>query len=439
MKIITSISMALLFLTGCVAVDTTIGNDTKELKEDKSLTTSKVKLDNQIGSDTHLEQKIGQMLMVGFFGTSAKPGSQICIDIQNYNLGGVILFDFNPVDRSKAKNISSKEQLVNLTRELQHCSPGKNLLIAVDQEGGKVQRLKAKYGFYGNFPKAIDVSKKSVNDASVVYDQMGYELNSVGINFNLAPVVDLAINPKNVVINKLGRSYGKDPNKVVKYASIFIAEMHKNNVLTSIKHFPGHGSSVGDTHKGFVDVTNDWQEKELEPYKILIGRGTIDTIMVAHVFNSNLDNTYPASLSHSTITKKLRNEMGYNGVVITDDLQMNAIDKKYGLRETLHLAINAGDDILLFGNQLNPQDTLSTKKLVDINIDSNKEELINITEKEQLFKVIEQVVSNKLMEKSTNKQQIYDNVRHVFRRMNLNKKESGFVRSIFEIINNKIN
>ena len=362
MKIISTISIALLLLTGCAAVDNTIGQDTKIESVDQSVPL--VKNNNTVSVGSGLEQKIGQMLMVGFFGTSAKPGSQICQDIQKYNLGGVILFDFNPVDRSKAKNISTKAQLAQLTKELQDCSPSGNLLISVDQEGGKVQRLKNKYGFYGKFPSASDVSKKGVSDANVAYDQMGYELHNAGINFNLAPVVDLAINPKNVVINKLGRSYGKDPKEVVKYASVFMTQMHRHNVLTSIKHFPGHGSSVGDTHKGFVDVTDDWQEKELEPYKILIGRGAIDTIMVAHVFNSNLDPKYPASLSSKTITDKLRNEMGYNGVVITDDLQMNAIDKKYGLTETLHLSINAGVDILLFGNQLNPNNALSTELLV---------------------------------------------------------------------------
>lgn len=369
MKILTTISMALLIFTGCSAVDNTLNTNKTipQVKEDRFLS-PEVKMDDKI-STNDLKQKIGQMLMVGFFGTSAKPESQICQDIKTYNLGGVILFDFNPTDRSKAKNISSKKQLAQLTKELQECSPHKNLLIAVDQEGGKVQRLKTKYGFYGKFPKAEEISKKDLGDAHVVYGQMAYELANAGINFNLAPVVDLAINPKNVVINKLGRSFGKDPDKVVKYATVFMDEMHKNNVLTSIKHFPGHGSSLGDTHKGFVDVTNDWKEKELEPYKILIGRNTIDTIMVAHVFNANLDDKYPASLSYETVTTKLRNEMGYNGVVITDDLQMNAIDTKYGLRETLRLAINAGDDILLFGNQLNPRDTLSAKKLVRLVVD----------------------------------------------------------------------
>lgn len=364
MKIITAIGMGLFFLTGCVAFDSKLEKESSVTVEEKPLSVPEIKVTDSMFAASDIEQKIGQMLMVGFFGTSAKPGSQICQDILHYDLGGVILFDFNPIDRNKAKNIESKEQLAQLTKELQACSPRGDLLIAVDQEGGRVQRLKGKYGFYGKFPKASDVVTKGEGYAHKTYAHMGEELHSVGINFDLAPVVDLSINPKNVVINKLGRSYGKDPDKVVEYASIFISEMHNNHILTSAKHFPGHGSSVGDTHKGFVDVTNDWQVKELEPYKVLIGRGMIDTIMVAHVFNVNLDEKYPASLSYKTITKKLRNEMGYNGVVITDDLQMNAIDTHYGLSETLHLAINAGDDILLFGNQLNPNDVLTANILV---------------------------------------------------------------------------
>jgi beta-N-acetylhexosaminidase len=120
---------------------------------------------------------------------------------------------------------------------------------------------------------------------------------------------------------------------------------------------------VGDTHKGFVDVTNLWKEVELEPYRLL--KDKADTVMVAHVFNQNLDTRYPASLSYNTITKLLRQKLGYRGVVITDDLQMGAISGKYGVENTLKLAINAGDDILLFGNQLDPKKVLSTKHLVD--------------------------------------------------------------------------
>ena len=313
-------------------------------------------------AELSLEKKIGQMLMVGFHGTTATQNSQICQDIKTYNVGSVILFDYNPVNKAQAKNIATKSQLKRLTKELQACSSDGKLLIAVDQEGGKVQRLKSKYGFYGKFPKASDVIKMNQSQIKSTYKKMSAELHSVGINYDLAPVVDLDINPKNHVIHGLGRSFGKDPKIVAAYASTFIDAMHSNGVLTSIKHFPGHGSSVGDTHKGFVDVTNLWKKVELEPYRLL--KNKADTVMVAHVFNKKIDAKYPASLSYKTITKLLRGKLGYQGVVITDDLQMGAISKKYGLRNTLKLAINAGDDILLIGNQLDPRAVKSTKVLV---------------------------------------------------------------------------
>jgi beta-N-acetylhexosaminidase len=314
-------------------------------------------------SSQSLEKEIGQMLMVGFHGTSASSDTQICKDIKTYNIGAVILFDYNPVNKSKPKNITTKQQLRKLTRELQACSADGKLLIAVDQEGGKVQRLKSRYGFYGKFPKASDVIKMDEKQIEKTYKKMSKELKSVGINYDLAPVVDLDINKKNHVIHGLGRSFGKDPQLVARFASTFIDAMHSNGVLTSLKHFPGHGSSEGDTHKGFVDVTHLWNKIELEPYHLL--KDKADTVMVAHVFNKKLDDKYPASLSYKTITKILRWKLGYHGVVITDDLQMGAISKKYGLRKTLKLAINAGDDILLIGNQLDPRQVKSSKKLVN--------------------------------------------------------------------------
>ncbi len=229
-----------------------------------------------------------------------------------------------------------------------------------------MQRLKKKYGFFGQFPSAKEIAKKGLVKAGSIYRKMGVELHSAGITYDLAPVVDLAVNPKNKVIYGLGRSFGSDPKKVSEYASVFVDAMHENRVVTSLKHFPGHGSSVGDTHKGFVDVTDVWGSVELEPYKILLKKNKVDSVMVAHVFNKNYDAKYPATLSKATVTGLLRNEIGYQGVVITDDLQMGAIAHKYKLRDTIKLAINAGDDILLFGNQLDPKQVVGTKKIVDI-------------------------------------------------------------------------
>jgi len=329
------------------------------------------------GLASNLDKEIGQMLMVGFFGTSAKPNSQICKDIKRYNLGGVILFDYNPINHKKAKNISSPNQLKRLTKELQNCSPNHNLLIAIDQEGGLVQRLKKKYGFYGKYPKAITVAKRGTSFASKVYEKMAKELRYYGINFNLAPVVDLAINPKNRVIYKYGRAFSKSPKTVSKFASIFIQKMHKYRVLTSIKHFPGHGSSLKDTHKGFVDVSRRWKKEELIPYYRL--KNQADSVMVAHLFNSKIDPKYPASLSYKTVNRLLRRVIGFSGVVITDDLQMGAISKRYSLKEALRLAINAGDDILLFGNQLNPKKIVTPTQLIKTIKQLLKERKISIS------------------------------------------------------------
>jgi len=302
-------------------------------------------------SKAQMEKLIGNMFMVGFHGSKIDTNAQIIKDIQKYNLAGVILF---------AKNISSPSQLKELTRRLRNSS--NDLLIAVDQEGGKVQRLSPKNGFSTYYPNAVTVAATG-NVAP--YTSMAQELSGAGVNFNLAPVVDLALNPKNSVIVGLKRSYGSDPKVVANYAASFIQVMSDKNVLTSIKHFPGHGSSVGDTHKGFVDVSNDWQSKELLPYKYLIDSGMVDTVMVAHVFNAKIDAKLPASLSHKTITGVLRGELGYEGVVISDDLQMQAISKHYSLQDTIALAINAGVDILLFCNQLDPKLSVSTQKLID--------------------------------------------------------------------------
>jgi beta-N-acetylhexosaminidase len=342
-----------------------------------------------VQANVSLEHKIGQMLMVGFYGTSAPEKSQICQDIRRYHIGAVILFDYNPVNRQKAKNIVSKAQLKQLTSELQACSYDGKLLIAVDQEGGRVQRLKSKYGFYGHFPKASDVAKMNQKQIAQTYLKMSKELKGVGINYDLAPVVDLDINQRNHVIHGLGRSFGKSPELVASYASSFIDAMHHYGVLTALKHFPGHGSSEGDTHKGYVDVTQLWQSKELQPYKLLNKKA--DTVMVAHVYNRHLDANYPATLSKKTINGLLRKKLGFNGVVITDDLQMGAIRQKYSVEKTLELAINAGNDILLIGNQLDPKRTQSPHSLVstiETLVTSHKVDVKRLTESYQRIQAL---------------------------------------------------
>lgn len=305
--------------------------------------------------DAILKKMIGRMLVVGFDDATIDSQSAIVKELQNYELGGVILFDRFYKEKNRTKNISSPEQLKELTKQLKHYAK-KPLLISIDQEGGRVARLKPSYGFT-EIPSAFALSKTSLEHAKNVYSLMAQMLSQNGINCDFGPVVDLAVNPDNKVIFGLERSYGKESETVVQYAKVFIDALKNEGVISVLKHFPGHGSSLGDSHLGFVDVTQTWSEKELEPYQKLIDSNTVSMIMSAHVYNAKLDNTYPATLSYAINTTLLRKKMHYNGVLISDDLQMEAIAKYYPLKETVTLAINSGIDMLLFGNQLSKTKT----------------------------------------------------------------------------------
>lgn len=309
--------------------------------------------------DAELKKMIGRMLIIGFDGEKLTKESRIVSDIQRYDLGGVILFDRDYRDRTKTKNIGSEEQLRELTSSLISFAK-KPLLISVDQEGGRVARLKPAYGFDAT-PSAKVVGEMDEYMTNHVYDALAKTLKDSGINCDFAPVVDLAVNPQNKVITGLNRSYSHDPKEVVKHSKIFLAALKRKGVIGVLKHFPGHGSSSGDTHEGFVDVSDTWNKKELEPYKALIDEAPM--IMTAHIFNSRLDAKYPATLSFETNTKLLREELGFEGVVVSDDMQMGAIAKHYDLKQGVTLAINAGVDMLLFANQLLHVDT---SELIDI-------------------------------------------------------------------------
>ncbi len=295
-----------------------------------------------------LDEKIASLVVIGFQGTEVTADSMIVKEVQN-GLGGVILFDQDPMNKMKRKNIVNTAQLTKLDADLQAVLETK-LLICVDEEGGKVARLKAKDGFK-TFPSAQDVAKGEEAKAGEHYDAMSKMLAKNGVNTNFAPSVDLLFSYNPIIAGKK-RAYSSDPKVVSKYASIFVEEHRKNHVVTVIKHFPGHGSSKADSHKGFTDVTNTWTSKELEPFQNMIEAQKVDMIMTAHIFNKNLDPKYPATLSYKVNTGLLRNQMHYEGVIITDDLQMAAIHKHYSLKETVTLALNSGVDILLFANQL---------------------------------------------------------------------------------------
>ena len=312
-------------------------------------------------ADETLKNQIARMVVVGFDTSVLDANSSIVQTLHKYPLGGVILFDREYNDRSKTKNIASPAQLKALTDALKAHAKAP-LLIGVDQEGGKVARLKPAYGFSA-IASAHAIAKTSPAHAKEVYELQASMLHDAGINVNFAPVLDLALEPNNKVIAKLERSFGADPKEVTRFAKILIDAQNKHAVLSVLKHFPGHGSSLEDSHEGFVDVSDTWQEAELEPYRALIQSGDADMIMSAHVFNRRLDPNHPATLSYNVNTELLRREMGFGGVVISDDMQMGAIEQHYDLATRLTLAINGGVDMVLFGNQLSrhtPEEIIET-------------------------------------------------------------------------------
>ncbi len=301
-----------------------------------------------------LQEKIGQMIMVGFeLNDQAK--DTLMYDISHRNLGGILLFAYNlqnpndfkePTD-SQLRNLI-KEQSRNLQAQAQ--TP---LFLATDQEGGLVARLDENNGYqetYTNYQLGTEFNSEDSTRKQAAL--MAGWMAQAGLNLNLAPVVDVNVNPDSPPIGGLDRSFSSNEYTVFKHASWFIDEFHKQDIATSLKHFPGHGSSTSDSHLGITDITNTWQDRELDPFRFLIQAGYNDAIMTGHLFNSNWDDTYPASLSEYAIKTILRDSLGFNGVVITDELFMKAISEHYGFDEAIVQVIKSDSDILLFSKNI---------------------------------------------------------------------------------------
>lgn len=314
-------------------------------------------------SDEGLEARIGQMLMVGFRGLEVDQSSPIVQDIRAGRIGGVVLFDNDVALRKPVRNVASPEQVKTLATDLQAADPGMPLFVAVDQEGGRVVRLKERYGFP---PTVSQAWLGELNDLALTarYARLTAQtLAELGINVNLAPVADVNVNPDNPVIGKLDRSFSADPMVVADHVLEVLIAHQIEGVFCALKHFPGHGSSATDSHLGFTDVTQTWSEIELVPYREILRSSGTDMIMTAHVFNAALDPEWPATLSRTTIQGMLRDQLGYQGVVISDDMQMQAITDHYSLETALERTILAGADIIIFGNNLDYDEQIAPKAI----------------------------------------------------------------------------
>ncbi len=316
-------------------------------------------------SDKELKRQIGQMLLIGFRGTEITENSYIVRAIKDLNIGGVILFDYDAPSKSFPRNIVSPKQTKNLITNLKKFSDTP-LFIAIDAEGGKVNRLKEKYGFI-SVPSHQELGEKNnPEETKKISAALARQLSDLGFNVNLAPVVDLNLNPDNPIIGGIGRSFSNEPDKVIEQAVSFIDGHREQGIITAIKHFPGHGSSRNDSHLKMADVTDTYQNEELAPFEKIIEQKKADMVMTAHIVNKNIDPEHPATLSPLFIQSILREKLGFDGVVVSDDMQMDAVIEHYSFEQAIIRAVNAGCDLLIISNNCKIYDEQAPYKVRDI-------------------------------------------------------------------------
>ena len=281
-----------------------------------------------------LRQRIGQLFMLGFSGTTVSP--ELAELISQYRPGGVILF---------TRNLENAAQIIRLTNELQKLSPESPLLISIDQEGGRVSRLPAGFTIFP--PCAVLGRCGSSELAYQASAATAAELRAVGINMNMAPVLDVDTNPRNPVIGD--RAFSGDPAEVCALGLATVAGLQDHRVVACGKHFPGHGDTSADSHKELPIVEASLERLhrvELRPFRHAIENG-LAGLMTAHVLYPALDANLPATLSPPILTGLLRRLLAFDGLILTDDLEMHAIIDHYGIEEAAVLAVLAGADMLL--------------------------------------------------------------------------------------------
>ncbi len=294
------------------------------------------------GIDGDLKKKVGQIFIIGLPGvTSVDDGVRSVLE--DINPSGIAIF---------RSNIESPEQLKGLIADLQKI-PETPYFIAIDAEGGVINRLVTEKGFAIVTPSAQTLGKRSVEKTGVAIRTLSSQLQSLGINWNFAPVVAVNINPEGEAIGALERSFSADPEIVISHAKAFIQASESFNVIPTIKHFPGLGSAANNTDFATADTTDTFRsDEELLPYRHLIGTFDYNSpVMVTHVINRDLDPSgLPASLSKRITTDLLRDQMGFEGVIVVDDMQAAAIVQNFDISDATIKAILAGVDIIMFDN-----------------------------------------------------------------------------------------
>lgn len=357
--------------------------------ETSELASEKTKLSKKL-EEMSLEDKVAQLFLIspealtGYeqvtqFGTATEKA------LQQYPVGGFIYFSGNLVSREQVKNMIQGQQQCSMDRI------GLPLFIGIDEEGGAITRI-ASSGKFGvrEFPDMAEIG--SLGNADKAYelgDTIGSYLTELGFNLDFAPVADVLTNPENTVVKR--RSFGRDAQLVSKMVQAQAKGLMQNHVLACVKHFPGHGATAGDTHEGYAYTDQTWEEleeRELVPFIDAIENG-IPFIMVGHIALPSVTGTNePASCSKIVIQEHLREELGYDGIVLTDALQMKAITDTYGSQQAAVKVIQAGADMLLEPDDFLTAyrailDAVNTGVLTEERIDESVARILQVKERLQ--------------------------------------------------------
>lgn len=323
-------------------------NSTQKQEEKSSEEILQERIQDKLASMT-LEEKAAQLFIItpeALTGYShvTQAGEATRAALQEYPVGGLVYFE---------ENVVSEEQVLEMLKKQQSYSQeriGMPLFTAIDEEGGKVSRIAGNSGFdVPSFPYIPEIGAgQDVGRAYELGDSIGEYLGRLGFNLDFAPVADVLSNPENTVVKQ--RSYGSDPNIVSQMVQENLKGLQKHRVYGCVKHFPGHGATKGDTHEGYAYTDKTWEElseEDMIPFKDSIAWG-VDFVMVGHISLPNVSgDDVPASLSSHMISNLLREELGYDGIVLTDALNMGAITQKYTSSQAAVGTILAGSDMIL--------------------------------------------------------------------------------------------
>ena len=324
-------ALIMLFFTGCSG--SSVQEEDNNIIENNNEIEEVDKIKDKVESMS-LEEKIGQLFIVGFEGEEIN--DEIVDLVKNQKVGGLIYF---------SRNIVDSNQIINLNNEIKAIEKDIPLFISVDEEGGVVSRVPEEFvklpssGYIGQF-----------NDENLSYNVgkiIAKELNSLGFNMDFAPVLDIDSNPNNTVIGE--RAFGNNSEIVSRLGIKTMEGIKDGKIIPVVKHFPGHGDTDVDSHYGLPIVKKTLEELEnLEfiPFKNAIDNGA-DVVMISSIILESIDNEYPATMSKKVTTDILRDSLGFDGVIATDDMTMGAIVDNYNLADAVIMSINAGSDLVL--------------------------------------------------------------------------------------------